>query len=328
MLNKIIVAVALIASSSLWAMDLKISTLYPDGTAEVIALRQAGRDIAAATDNRVRLQVYPGGVMGDDQAVKRRIRTGQLHGALVQSGALSGDYPGIQILNAPFAFNNYQEVAAARKAFDAELEQGLLAAGLQTFGFIDGGFAYIMSQQPVASIEDLKRQRLWLPAGDTFSERVARSFDVSPILLGIGEVLTALQTGTINAIAAPATAALTLQWHTRVQHVTQLPLIYTMGTLYIDQRHFGRLSAEDQQRVNDILRAAITRLDNQSQQSNQAAFEALTNQRVRAVELSPEQTEAIRGQASRVHAEQVRNGQFSQAQLDKLYQVLADHRAR
>src|SRR5690554_2354221 len=101
---------AMLLAISVSAMELKISTLYPDGTSEVNALKQASSLIQQETDGRVSIRVYPGGVMGDDQAVERRIRIGQLHGAMVQTGALSNVFPDVQVLNAPFAFSNYDEV--------------------------------------------------------------------------------------------------------------------------------------------------------------------------------------------------------------------------
>lgn len=326
-LQKMTWLLALAITSSLMAMDLKIATLYPDGTAEVVALRQAGRDIAAATDNRVRFQVYPGGAMGDDTAVKRRIRTGQLQGALIQTGALAGEYRDVQILNAPFTLQTYQEVDAVRAELQDDIIAGLADNGIKSFGFIDGGFAYIMTQSPVSSLDDLQQQRLWLPAGDPFSERIAREFRISPILLGLGEVLTSLQTGAINAVVAPPSAALTLQWHNRLTHVTDMPLIYTLGTLYVDGRAFARLSASDQQAVESILVTMTQQLNQRNRGNNIAAYEALQQQGIVKVVPNAEQIAEITNNADRVLQLLVDTGAFNQVYLDRLQATLAGIRA-
>ncbi|MFC3853445.1 TRAP transporter substrate-binding protein DctP [Salinispirillum marinum] len=319
---------ALLAAVSLSvnAMEFKVSTLYPDGTAEVNALKRASSQIQAATDGRVSIRVYPGGVMGDDQSVERRIRIGQLHGALVQTGALSAVFPDIQVMNAPFAFGNYEEVDAVRAVLDDDLRQALKERGYHTFGFVDGGFAYVMSRSPVATVDTLKQQKLWLPANDPFSEKVARSFGLSPIILGISEVLTALQTGTIDAIISPPAAALTLQWFARVNHVTDLPLIYTYGTLYLHDRHFSRLSADDQAIVTRILEQAFAELDQNSRANNRSAYAALINQGIEEVRLSAEQTDAIRSNAQAAYRILVDTGEFTQPWLDRFLMALADHR--
>ncbi|HAS30663.1 MAG TPA: C4-dicarboxylate ABC transporter, partial [Alcanivorax sp.] len=94
---RISVAVLALFPVLAFATTLKISTLYPDGTAVVKALKQAGDTIEQETDGRVSLKIYPGGVMGDDRAVQRKIRVGQLHGQMAQGGAFAGAYADSQI---------------------------------------------------------------------------------------------------------------------------------------------------------------------------------------------------------------------------------------
>lgn len=308
------------------AMEFRISTLLPGGTAEVRALERASQEISDETDGRVSLRIFPGGVMGEGDAVERRIRSGQLHGALVQTGAIASTYKSVQILNAPFLFTDYDEVDFVRSQLEDDLEAELHERGRHTFGFIDGGFAYVMSQQPARSVEDLRNSRLWLPANDNFSLQVARSFNVSPIVLNISEVLTSLQTGTVDTIIGPAIAALTLQWFTRVDYVTDLPLIYTFATLYIDERHLSRISEEDRAVVNRVLREVSASMDENNRQNNRDAFQALLNQGLQEVELTDEEVAAVRDSAGQAHAALVDAGEFSQEWLDRLMQELEYYR--
>ncbi|MEX0584390.1 MAG: TRAP transporter substrate-binding protein DctP [Natronospirillum sp.] len=308
------------------ATELRISTLLPDGTAEVRALRQASETISAETEGRVSLRLYPGGIMGDDQAVTRRIRAGQLHGALVQTGALTEQFRNSQILNAPFVFNDYDEVEHVRSIFEPDIAEGLRQQGIHTFGFIDGGFAYIMSQQPVRSVNDLQQTRLWLPANDNFSLQVARSFNISPTILNISEVLTSLQTGVVNAIASPPNAALTLQWFTRVNYVTDMPLIYTYATLYLHQRHLSRLSEADQAVVDRVLRQTTAQMDVNNRANSQAAFDALINQGLEKISLTDEEISVVRNNAQEAHRQLIQQGEFSQEWLDRLLGSLAEYR--
>ena len=74
------------ASSASAATTLKIATLSPEGTGWMIELRKAAKAIRERTADEVKLKIYPGGVMGDDKAVLRKLRVGQLHGAAMTSG--------------------------------------------------------------------------------------------------------------------------------------------------------------------------------------------------------------------------------------------------
>ena len=326
MLRLVTVLIALLPLVATAATTLKISTLYPDGTTIVSGLKKAGKDIAAQTEGRVKLKIYPGGVMGDDRAVERKIRIGQLHGLVAQGGAFASAYKDSQILNVPLAFNNYDEVDAVRSELDPAIQKGLEDGGWVSFGLLDGGFAYVMSEQPVKSVSDLREQKLWLPANDEASAKAAKAFELSPILLNIGSVLTSLQTGAVNAFAAPPVAALTLQWYSRVNYLTDMPLLYTFGMLGIHEKYFKRMSPEDQQVVRTVLEATFDKLDAQSRKENLSAFAAVQQQGLEVIKPSDEQREEWHSYAERATAELVEEGEISQAMLDRLNGILAKQR--
>jgi len=91
MLRKLIVLslLSLLYINNAQALTLKISTLSTDGSSWMNELRAGASEIEQRTEGRVKFKFYPGGVMGDDQAVLRKIRFGQLHGATFTNGSLT-----------------------------------------------------------------------------------------------------------------------------------------------------------------------------------------------------------------------------------------------
>ena len=308
------------------AMELKISTLYPDGTSAVNALRAAGKQLAEETDGRVSIRVYAGGTMGDDRAVQRRIRIGQLHGQLAQAGAFASHYKDSQILNLPLSFRSLEEVDHVRETLDPMIREGFEDNGWVVFGPVDGGFAYLMTRNPVASVADLRRQKVWLPAGDSGSAMAAREFGVSPVVLNVGAVLTSLQTGTIDAFAAPAVPALTLQWYSRVNHFTDMPLLYTYGILALGKQHVERLSDEDQATLRRVLTDAFAEMDRKERADNQRAMQALKAQGLEPVEPNDEQLSEWRKLADQATDRLVEGGQVSADMLERLNTLLDEYR--
>jgi TRAP-type transport system periplasmic protein len=322
---RVLCLIALFVPALASAMTLRISTLYPEGTAVVSALRAASDEIEKQTAGRVSLRIFPGGVMGDDRAVQRKISIGQLHGALAQGGAFSRFYRDSQILNLPIAFRSYEEVDYVRKELDPAIRQGFRDNGWVVFGPVDGGFAYVMSQKKVDSVDALRQQKLWLPANDTGSEKAARVFGVSPIMLSVGTVLTSLQTGAIDAFAAPPVAALTLQWHSRVKHMSDVPLLYTYGMLGISDKYFAQISAADQKVVEQVLSAAFAKMDHDSRAENVQAYAAI-QQQLNVVSPDPEQLREWRGYADKATSQLVADGEISRVMLDKLQTLLTNFR--
>jgi TRAP-type C4-dicarboxylate transport system substrate-binding protein len=225
------------------------------------------------------------------------------------------------------AFKSYEEVDYVRKVMDPMIQKGFEEKGWITFGAADGGFAYVMSTKPVASVEQLREQKLWLPAHDTGSAKAAKVFQLSPIMLNLGTVLTSLQTGAVEAFAAPPVAALTLQWHSRVKYLTDVPLLYTYGILAISKKHFSKLTPADQQAVRDVFNATFVQMDKESRVANIEAFDAIQKHGLQVIEPSEAQMTVWKNYADKATKELVEEGEISVSMAQTLNKLLAEFRA-
>ncbi len=271
------------------AQTFKIATLAPENTQWTTAMRKAADKIREETDGRVKIRFFGGGVMGNDNQVLRKIRIGQLQGAAVSSGPLTQFSRSLELYSLPMVFRNYAEVDHVRQLFDQRLQDGLADAGYISFGFAEGGFAYAMSKQRIANVEQAREQKVWIPSGDESALRAVEAFGISPVPLGLADVLLALQTDTVNSVIGPANAALALQWHTQIRYLVNLPLIYTYGTLVIAKRRFNALRPEDRQIVQKHMSEAFRLIDQTNRQDHEAAFAALKNQGIEFVDPTAEE---------------------------------------
>ena len=121
------------------ANKLKIATLSPNGSSWMQTMRAGAKEIAKQTENNVRIKFYPGGVMGDDNSVLRKIHFGQLQGGAFVSGSLSNVYPDIQIYSLPLTFKSFAEVDYVRKRMDEQIMGGMDRNGFIVLGFAEGG---------------------------------------------------------------------------------------------------------------------------------------------------------------------------------------------
>ncbi|MEK9990765.1 MAG: TRAP transporter substrate-binding protein DctP, partial [Halieaceae bacterium] len=239
------------------AATFKVATLSPDGSFWMKTMREAGKEVAAATDDRVKFKWYPGGVMGDDKAVLRKMRVGQLQGAALPMGELLSFYPDSQAYGIPFLFRSYEEVDYVRSQLDASLIAGFAKGGMEVLGIAEGGFGYFLTDQPVRVPADLQQQKVWVPQNDVVSARLAQSIGVTPIPLTLPDVLPGLQTGLIDTVAVSPIGAIALQWHTRVDYLTDIPLMYFCGVMSLSGKSFNKLSAEDQAVVREVFGRAF-----------------------------------------------------------------------
>src|SRR5690348_4078572 len=127
------------------ATTIKIATIAPDGTAWMREMRAGADAVKKKTEDRVEIKFYPGGVMGDEPTVLRKIKIGQLQGGAFTGGELSQVDKNAQVYSMPFLFKTQDEVDKVRTQLDPFLKQSLAKAGFETLGISGGGFAYLMS---------------------------------------------------------------------------------------------------------------------------------------------------------------------------------------
>jgi TRAP-type C4-dicarboxylate transport system substrate-binding protein len=201
-MKKFLIAfIALTLGSVASAATLKIATVTPEGSQWMKDMRDSAKEIKERTDGRVQIKYYGGGVMGNDTKVLGKIRIGALQGGAFTPAALADSYPNLNIYGMPLVFDSEEEAAYVRERLDGKLQEGLEAAGFVNFGFASGGFAIVMSNTPVKSLEDLKGKRVWVPEGDSISYASMEALSLAPVTLPLTDVLTGLQTGLIDIVA-------------------------------------------------------------------------------------------------------------------------------
>jgi TRAP-type C4-dicarboxylate transport system substrate-binding protein len=282
---------------------LRLATLAPDGSPWMRELRAAAEQVKAETGGRVEIRYFPGGVMGNDQAVLRRIRQGgQLQGGVLTSSELSLVYPDAPVYTVPFMFANWAEIDRVRPKVDPLLAAGFAERGFHMLGASGVGFAYLMSAKPMAGVEDVRRAKLWVPQNDAIAEMTFREGGASPIPLPIGDVFTSLQTGMVDMVANTPAGTVALQWHGRLKTLYDLPLVYVVGFIVVDQRAWSRIAPADQAIVDRIFKAASARVDQTIRRDDVAALEAMKKQGLTVVTPTPADAEYFREVGRRVLA--------------------------
>jgi len=317
----------LLFSVPLHAATLKIATVTPEGSQWMKDMRASAKEIKERTEGRVQIKYYGGGVMGNDQKVLSRIRIGSLQGGAFTPNALAGQYADLNLYGLPMVFDSEEEAAYVRSRMDGTLSRGLEQAGFVNFGFAGGGFAVLMSNTPIDSLDDLKGKKVWIPEGDEISRRAMEALSLSPVTLPLTDVLTGLQTGLIDIVAMSPIGALVLQWHTKVKYITELPLVYTLGFMAVDKRAFGKLSADDQAIVREVMARTYENFDKTNLVDNRGARDALLNTGIKSVQVESEEYDKVRAALMKLNMEMADQGRFDKNLFDEMLGYIAEYRS-
>ena len=309
------------------AQELKIATLAPEGSLWMNEMRAGAQEITQRTDGRVSFRFYGGGVQGNDNQVRRKMRISQLHGATFTSGALGQFAPNAELYSLPLTFRDMDEVRYVRARMDATLRAALEDAGAVNFGIAGAGRGYLMSNRPVATLEDLAGQRTWVQEGDEIAYAAFKSLGISPVTMPLTDVLTGLQTELLDSAAVSPVGAVVLQLHTKLKYISDLPLSYVYGALVIDSKAFSRLSTGDQAVVREVMERIYQKIDEVSVTTNEEALAALVDKGLKMVEPDAGQIPLWRERVARSNRDLARRGVISESLLNEMLAHLQTYRA-
>lgn len=326
---KTIVAVLMLsACAGVNAKTLKFATLAPAGTAWMQEMKAGAEKVKQRSDGRVTLKFYPGGVMGNDQSVHRKIKIGQLHGGAFTPGGMAQVNTTIQALGLPMLFRTLDEVDYVRARMDPVLKREMEVSGFVLLGISEGGFARILSKQPMQNLEELRASKVWMPEGDKIGMTVFRALGISPISLPIADVFTGLQTGLIETVAVNPTSAIAFQWHSSTAYMTDVPISFLIGVLALEKSEFDKLSPEDQVILREEMGAVFERLDKINRSGEEAAKTALQQHGISFVSPNPGEVERWREIADNSVDEMLEAGLISRSVVEQIRSLLQEYRSQ
>ncbi|MEE4165314.1 MAG: TRAP transporter substrate-binding protein DctP [Desulfocapsaceae bacterium] len=304
----------------------KIASLAPEGSVWVNSFKDFAEEVNSNTNGEIAFRIYPGGVMGDDRAMYRKMRVGQLHGGGFTMTGIAEIVPDFRVMAIPFLFHSYAEVDAASADLQPLFRQRFAAEGLQLVAMTEVGFIYTFSTRPQVSVADLQQSKVWAPPEDPLTAAFLSELQISPITLSIPDVLSSLQTGLIDTAFNSLYGSIVLQWFTKASYVTDQPYGYAYGAFIMSDRAMAKLSEEQRTIIEKAAEKFFPELIEKTRQSNQDSRDVLSKQGVSFVETTEEVIATLEEQRDRAIA-RVRGTSFSEEAYQILKSAIARHRA-
>jgi TRAP-type C4-dicarboxylate transport system substrate-binding protein len=270
---------------------IKIATLAPEGSTYIQALNDLNAELKQKTNNGVKLRIYPGGVLGDEKDMRRKMHVGQIHGAVLTSAGLSGIFSEMDVFQIPFLFEGFDEVDYVLEKMDAFFKKGLNDKGYILLGWSEAGFIRLLSTHPIASLDDLRKAKVWTWEEAPMAKAIFDEAGVSAIPLSLPDVLVGLQTGLVEVVYAPPSGAISLQWFTKTKYMTEVPLIYLIGGVVIKKNVFKKLPSDHQQVLMALCSKYMTRIKLAVRKENQEAIKVMAKHGVKLIYPSEDQIE-------------------------------------
>ncbi|OGB19641.1 MAG: C4-dicarboxylate ABC transporter [Burkholderiales bacterium RIFCSPLOWO2_12_67_14] len=250
---------ALLPLSAHAQMVLKSHDTHPAGYPTVAAVDSMGKKLEAATQGRIKVQMFPGAVLGQEKEAVEQVQLGAIQMARISLGVIGPVVPEVDVFNMPFVF---RDVAHMRKVIDGAVGDELLAkvtaspARLVGLGWMDGGSRSLYTKKPVRTPADLKGQKVRMMGNPVFVDTM-NAMGGNGIAMAYGEVFTSLQTGVIDgAENNPPSYFTANHYNTPAKYYSQTNHLIIPEILVMSKVTWDKLTPADQALVKKLAREA------------------------------------------------------------------------
>jgi len=281
---------------------LKMCAIAPEGTrwAEYGYLYK--EKVEKKTGQRVKVKWYLGGIMGDEPTEVRKMMLNQLHGCgftLVGLGVIAKE---VKLLELPFLFEDFEEKDYVLSELTPYFKKIFEEKGFIVVGWLEVGFVRFFSTKPLRTISDLKNARMWTWAGEELAIFTLHKFGLSSIIpLQLPDVLSAIQTGMIDALYAPCYAAITLQWHTRMKYIADWYFSYTPAAIVFTKKSIDSLPPDMAKIVLEEWKEILPRLSMELREDEIKACETMVEGGLIPVKFDPVDLKKLKDLSLEVH---------------------------
>lgn len=196
----------LLATSVYSEVTIRVQSVIPAQADEVHMLNEFAADVAALTNGEVQIEVLPAGAVVGVAETLDAVDKGLIEGGFAWTHYWSGKHPAAMLFGSPvagagvgidnIAFLSWFQYGGGRELYDQLWDE----MGVNIKGFMlqpVGPEALGWFKEPINSMDDFRKYRFRTPPG--IPGQTYKDIGVASVAMGGGDILPALEKGTIDA---------------------------------------------------------------------------------------------------------------------------------
>jgi len=286
MLKTLVAAMALAAFGAAQAQDktIKFATQNPKGHPLVMGMEKFKDIVEAKSGGKLKVNLFPGGTLGSDQANISALQGGTLEMVTMNSGILASQVKDFAVFDFPFMFANTREADAILDgAFGKKMHAKLDEKGLVGLTYWELGFRNITnSRRPLTKVEDIAGLKLRVIPNPINVDWV-KALGANPTPLPFPEVYAALEQKAIDGQENPVTVINANKFYEVQKFAAITNHQYNPQSVMISKKFWDTLSAAEKAIVQD---AAVESGKYQREQARGQVAAALDNMKKNGMQVT------------------------------------------
>ena len=270
---------------------IKLAYLPPEAQSTHIGARDYFKKyVEEKSKGQIIVELYPNGVLGGDRQVIEAVQLGTIHMTIPAAAVLSGFEPKFQVLDFPYLF---KDKASAYRALDGDLGKKLnsllLPLGMRNLVFAENGFRHTTNNRaPIYKPEDMKGLKIRTMESPVHIASF-KALGANPTPMNFGELYTALQQKTVDAMECPIPLIYTSKFYEVQRYCSLTGHFYAATAVLINENYFQSLPKDLQKIIQDGANLFRKEQRKLSEKQDSEMLEALKKAGMKVNDITPEQ---------------------------------------
>ena len=266
-------------------LTIKIGTIAPLRSPWVTVLKKLGVEWSKITNGEVKLKIYPGGIAGGEDDMVRKIRLGNLGGAVFTNIGINNISFDSNVLNIPFLFNSEAELDFILKKVTPIFEKEIEDKGFKVIAYSKAGWLYFYAKKPILYPDELKSCKLAFSTGARAWEEAWKKAGFHVIPVELKDLMMALQSGMVDSFYIHPLIAGSGQYFALAPQMTQLKVAPLVGGVVVSSQVWKSVPDKYKTEMLAVVEKMINDLYQETLQLEKDAIQEMKNHGLKINEL-------------------------------------------
>lgn len=261
------VGLAMTASAALAQTTIRVQSVIPSSADEIVMLQSFADDVSELTEGEVIIEILPAGSVVGVQETLDAVDSGLIEGGFAWTHYWSGKHPAAMLFGSPvagggvgmdnLAFMSWFLSAGGKELYDQLWDE----MGMNVKGFMlqpVGPEALGWFKEPIESMADFRKLRFRTPPG--IPGQTYKDIGVASVAMGGGDILPALEKGTIDAAewcCPKPDSVFGFQKVLKYYYLQGLHQVVVNADLYINRDVYDALTPTQQKAIEVAANASL-----------------------------------------------------------------------
>jgi TRAP-type transport system periplasmic protein len=329
--NQVFLAISLFLCGALSAqsVSLKMASQAPESSPIGQGLAKLAAEWSRVSGGTVKLKIYHGGSLGDEESFRQKMNTGLLDAGVFTSQGMSAVVPEFLSFSAPSLFASQDEFNYALDKLGPELRHKLEEHGMIALGLAPSGWIRIFSRTPVASPEDLRKVKLGINPYDNALIQFFKLMDMNIVTVQPSLLLQKMQAKSVDAFYT-SPVYFSYQWTSYqgiISSMTDVRLAPFMGCLAMRKQSWEKVPERYRQALLDATARVAKEIESEMMAKEDSIITDLGAHGLNVVKPTARQAEEWQKTFSEGLSTNDSLKLFPPEMIGKIRKVVADYRA-